>query len=129
MDACKDCYPVRFTSCFTQEVELGLEGNTTYYLWVYDHFNNVYVVSVTTDGNGSFIFDPNDFPEGLFAVGSFVIYISDNDDTNSREPFNVEEQAYNCVLLTYSSIKILEYLLLEDGSYLLLENNKKIILE
>lgn len=129
MDACSDCYPIRFTSCTPQEVDLGLDANTTYYLWVYDHFNNVYVVAVTTDGGGVFTFDPDDFPKGLFANGSFVMYISDNSHSNSSEAFNVGVTAYNCVLLTYSSITLLEYLLLEDGSYLLLENNQKIYLE
>jgi hypothetical protein len=128
MNPCQDCYAVQFTSCNSSEVELNLLADTTYFVWIYDRFNNIYVKEVETDGDGAFELDADDFPEGLFVNGSITGYISDNDNTNTKEGFTVGGVDYDCFLLTiFTNGNRFNYLFTEDNDEIITEGGQSII--
>lgn len=98
---CSECYETELITCYSHLIlDVSLDPNTTYYVWLKDKFNNFYIVQVTSDANGDLSVPVEEFPEGLLIenTGSFTLYISTTSATNTKETFTVGYTDYDCVV-------------------------------
>lgn len=102
---CTTCYPLSGIACGDELVlDTGLTALTTYYVWVKDRFDRIYVQEVISEVDGSLTVDLTAFPDGLFNkyAGSFLFTVSTSDEEDTEEEFTIGSVDYTCFIVTFS---------------------------
>lgn len=99
---CSECLELSFATCNYLEFDLGLEGDTAYWIWIEDKFGTIYKQPVLTDVDGNFTLNPNDYPDGLFnEYNKFTLSISSSETVNDNIAFTYGYVEYECVLFSF----------------------------
>jgi len=102
-DECKSCYKLCIEYCPTGiNIQPKLNPDTKYYLFVVDHFGNVWRDDITINQDGSFDIDLANYPSGFFtsSSGAVNIFLSENEDGSNPIDMTFDGTVYNCVLIS-----------------------------
>jgi len=100
INICDLCYELTAVSCYGLiNLEVGLDANTSYTVFIQDKFVNYYTETIISDGIGSLLLNLDNFPDGLFTPfsGYYTISVSTNSLNNTFEDLTLEGETYSCI--------------------------------
>ena len=120
---CSVCFSLAASQCpDTINIPCGLTPGNPYYLWVRDHFGNLFSDFVTVGSNGSVDLVAASFPTGMFIEDAvFELFLTTNSDGTGIVTMNFTPTA-TCVSLNIATTLITD----ECGNILMTETNQLI---
>lgn len=96
---CLECFEDVYTPCENIVIsETDLTEGATYYVHLFDKFDNVYSVGITIGANGSITLLAEDFPDRLFSgYGKIYFYLSTELNPGTADvPVTINAETLNC---------------------------------
>lgn len=103
---CSTCYEIVLPECGeTLTIKAGLTPNTDYSYTIVDKFDNAYQKFFTTDSNGAFIVDYNDFPDGYFTrfSGTFNLMVMRSNAYCEQSSLTFCGNQYDCLSFSFTA--------------------------
>lgn len=103
---CSTCYNYSVAYCPSNSILIptsNLINHTTYYQWIRDKFDNIYVAQFhIAPFGGKFYITKSNFPEGMFTpeFGPITIFLSTDSDGLNIQPMKFGSVFYNCLIFS-----------------------------
>lgn len=122
---CTACHSLTASQCpDTINIPCGLTPGNQYYLWVRDHFGNLFYDLITVNGNGSVDLVAANYPNGMFIEDSvFELFLTTNIDGTGLITINFTPTA-TCVSLLIETTVLTDEcdnLLTDENDFILSE--------
>lgn len=101
---CDECYELSVSDCLPVAITTNLTPLTAYWLICTDKTGARYDVQFTSDANGDFTIDPDNYPTGLFNpyAGKFEFIVSLSDINVTPIEMTIGSLTYSCIIGTWS---------------------------